>query len=197
MSTWNEGQADGIILNVSSLTCCYGKMTALKGIDFHVYDHEILGIVGPNGAGKTTLLESIAGTGPIAEGQIEFLGRQIGHWPVLRRRQLGLVLIPQDGYVFPMMSAKKNLEVSLHLTRGQRRQELPFRASRLRRPGHPVHPRRVPAGFAPGPVSPAGGGRQCIRCRAAVAEQAVGRLMRLPGAGALVVICRAFRVPSA
>jgi len=124
MSTWNDGQADGIILNVSGLTCCYGKMTALKGIDFHVYDHEILGIVGPNGAGKTTLLEAIAGTGPIAEGQIEFLGRQIGRWPVLRRRQLGLALIPQDGYVFPMMSVKKNLEVSLHLTRGQRRQEL-------------------------------------------------------------------------
>jgi len=91
-------------------------MSALKGIDFYAYDNEIVGIVGPNGAGKTTLLESIAGSMHIREGQINFLGHQIERWSVLKRRQLGLMLVPQDGNVFPMMSVKKNLEVSVVLS---------------------------------------------------------------------------------
>ncbi len=124
MSTWSEGQTDAIVLRVTRLTCCYGKVSALKGIDFHVRDHEILGIVGPNGAGKTTLLEAIAGSGPFEAGRIEFLGQEIEHWPVIRRRHLGLMLIPQDGYVFPMMSVKKNLEVSVILSPPERRKEL-------------------------------------------------------------------------
>jgi len=99
-------------------------MSALKGIDFYAYDNEIVGIVGPNGAGKTTLLESIAGSMHIREGQINFLGHQIERWPVLKRRQLGLMLVPQDGNVFPMMSVKKNLEVSVILTNHSEREGL-------------------------------------------------------------------------
>jgi branched-chain amino acid transport system ATP-binding protein len=124
MSTSNEAQANGVVLRVRRLTCCYGKMSALKGIDFHANDHEILGIVGPNGAGKTTLLEAIAGTGSLEEGEIEFLGQRVEHWPVMRRRHLGLMLVPQDGYVFPMMSVKKNLEVGVMLNPREDRKQL-------------------------------------------------------------------------
>jgi branched-chain amino acid transport system ATP-binding protein len=99
-------------------------VTALKGIDFYAYDNEIVGIVGPNGAGKTTLLESIAGSMHIREGQINFLGRQIERWPVLKRRQLGLMLVPQDGNVFPMMSVKKNLEVGVILSNHSEKENL-------------------------------------------------------------------------
>jgi len=99
-------------------------MTALKGIDFYAYDNEIVGIVGPNGAGKTTLLESIAGSMHIREGQINFLGHQIERWPVLKRRQLGLMLVPQDGNVFPMMSVKKNLEVGVILSNHSEKENL-------------------------------------------------------------------------
>ena len=112
------------ILEVSGLTACYGSMTALKGIDFYAYDNEIVGIVGPNGAGKTTLLESIAGSMHIREGQINFLGHQIERWPVLKRRQLGLMLVPQDGNVFPMMSVKKNLEVGVILSNHSEKENL-------------------------------------------------------------------------
>jgi branched-chain amino acid transport system ATP-binding protein len=108
-------QLSGPILEVSRLTTCYGSMSALKGIDFDAHDDEIVGIVGPNGAGKTTLLESIAGSIRIREGRITFLDHQIQKWSVLRRRQLGLMLVPQEGNVFSMMSVKKNLDVSVIL----------------------------------------------------------------------------------
>ncbi len=104
------------ILKVSNLTTNYGRISALKAINFYANNDEIVGIVGPNGAGKTTLLESIAGSLQIKEGQINFLGYKIERWTVLRRRQLGLMLIPQEGNIFPLMSVKKNLEVSVILS---------------------------------------------------------------------------------
>jgi len=112
------------ILKVSNLTTWYGKISVIKAIDFYANDNEIVGIVGPNGAGKTTLLESIAGSLRIKEGQINFLGHQIESWPVLRRRQLGLMLIPQEENVFPMMSVRKNLEVSVILSNRAERGEM-------------------------------------------------------------------------
>jgi branched-chain amino acid transport system ATP-binding protein len=112
------------ILRVSGLTACYGTISALKGIDFYANDNEIVGIVGPNGAGKTTLLESIAGSMRIKEGRIDFLDHQIDRWPVLKRRKLGLMLLPQEENIFPMMSVKKNLEVSVVLSNRSERESL-------------------------------------------------------------------------
>jgi len=112
------------ILHVSGLTACYGKVVALKSINFNAHSNEIVGIVGPNGAGKTTLLESIAGSLRIAEGKISFQGESIENWPVLKRRRLGLMLVPQDGNIFPLMSVKKNLEVGVILSDRSDRVEL-------------------------------------------------------------------------
>ena len=112
------------ILKVSGLTACYGMISALRGIDFYANDNEIVGIVGPNGAGKTTLLESIAGSMHIREGKINFLGHQIEGWSVLKRRKLGLMLLPQEENIFPMMSVKKNLDVSVVLSTRSERESL-------------------------------------------------------------------------
>jgi len=101
------------LLKVKSLNCCYGLVCALKGIDFYARGNEIVGIIGPNGAGKTTLLESIAGSHRIAGGAIELEGNRIEHWPIMRRRQSGIMLVPQERNVFPLMSVKKNLEVAV------------------------------------------------------------------------------------
>jgi branched-chain amino acid transport system ATP-binding protein len=112
------------VLKITNLTTCYGSINALKSINFYALDNEIVGIVGPNGAGKSTLLESIAGSVQPKEGTIEFLGYRIERLSVLKRRQLGLMLIPQEGNIFPMMSVKKNLEVSVILSERDRREEL-------------------------------------------------------------------------
>lgn len=111
------------ILNVSGLTVNYGMISALKGIDFHAYDNEIVGIVGPNGAGKTTLLESIAGSKDIKDGEITLFGLHIEKWPVLKRRRLGLMLLPQEENIFPKMTVKENLDVSVILSNKEERKD--------------------------------------------------------------------------
>lgn len=48
-----------IVIKVEKLKKNYGKVKAVNGISFEVYDKEIFGFLGPNGAGKTTTLEII------------------------------------------------------------------------------------------------------------------------------------------
>jgi branched-chain amino acid transport system ATP-binding protein len=99
------------ILKVAGLITQYGLLTALKKIGFEVFENEIIGIVGPNGSGKTTLLETIAGCLKNSQGEIYFMDRRIDHLTVRQRRKRGLMLVPQENYIFPMMPVRKNLEV--------------------------------------------------------------------------------------
>jgi ABC-2 type transport system ATP-binding protein len=52
----------------------FDTTVALDGIDLHVEEGRILGIVGPNGAGKTTALNAILGLTSY-EGELKVLGR--------------------------------------------------------------------------------------------------------------------------
>jgi len=111
-------------LTVRGLSVYYGLIRALKGINFYAREGEIVGIAGPNGAGKTTLLETIAGLLPVTEGEIEFAGHRIEHLPPIKRRQQGLMLVPQERNIFPLMSVRKNLEVSVQYDSREKRDEL-------------------------------------------------------------------------
>ncbi len=48
------------IIRVQGLTKRYGKLAALKGLDFTVEEGTVFGFVGPNGAGKTTTMRILA-----------------------------------------------------------------------------------------------------------------------------------------
>src|SRR2546427_11457916 len=52
----------------------FGTTIALDGVDLHVEEGRILGIVGPNGAGKTTALNAILGLTSY-QGELKVLGR--------------------------------------------------------------------------------------------------------------------------
>lgn len=49
------------MIEVKSLTKCYGSKIAIDSIDFHIEKGKILALLGPNGAGKTTTMRIMAG----------------------------------------------------------------------------------------------------------------------------------------
>ncbi len=49
------------IVEIQSLTKCFGDFTALDRCDLDIHDGEVFGLLGPNGAGKSTLLRLILG----------------------------------------------------------------------------------------------------------------------------------------
>lgn len=112
------------ILRVTNIIAGYGPISVIKGIDFNAYEGEIVGLVGPNGAGKTTFLEALVGNIEIREGQIHFLDKRIEGMSVMKRRKMGMVLMPQEDYIFPFMPVKRNLQVAAVLSRDEEKEEL-------------------------------------------------------------------------
>ena len=103
-----------ILLKVSSLKVAYGGIQAVKGVDFEVYEGELVSLIGSNGAGKTTTMKAITGTQPINDGDIEYLGQSIkgkGPWDLVKQ---GLVMVPEGRGVFARMTITENLQMGAY-----------------------------------------------------------------------------------
>ena len=96
------------LLKVSGLKVSYGGIQAVKGVDFEVYEGELVSLIGSNGAGKTTTMKAITGTLACA-GEVSYQGRSIqgqGAWDLVRQ---GLAMVPEGRGVFTRMSILENL----------------------------------------------------------------------------------------
>ena len=58
-----------MMLNVQNLHVYYGAIHALKGLNFHLEQGEIVTLIGANGAGKSTTLNALSGLLTAREGK--------------------------------------------------------------------------------------------------------------------------------
>jgi branched-chain amino acid transport system ATP-binding protein len=99
------------ILQVNDLKVSYGAIQAIKGLDFHVGEGEMVALIGANGAGKTTTLKTLAGMLTPTAGQITFDGKahsKIKSYDLIRE---GLALVPEGRGIFPKLTVVENLEM--------------------------------------------------------------------------------------
>ena len=97
------------LLEVKGLTIAYGGIQAVKGIDLHVEEGELVALIGSNGAGKTSTLKALAGILPPGSGQIQFDGRILNGVEASRRVSMGIALVPEGRGVFARLSVSENL----------------------------------------------------------------------------------------
>jgi branched-chain amino acid transport system ATP-binding protein len=107
------------MLEVKNLKVRYGGIEAVKGVDLHVDEKELVTLIGGNGAGKTTTLESISGLKPIAEGEIYFEGERVDGTKSHERVERGLSLVPEGRRIFPRMSVRENLSMGAFARRAK------------------------------------------------------------------------------
>lgn len=62
------------VLHLKGVKKSYGKVEALKGIDFDIARAEVVGLLGPNGAGKSTLFQIAAGLFAPNAGEVALFG---------------------------------------------------------------------------------------------------------------------------
>ena len=62
-------------IEVRDLTKRYGKLEAVRGIDFEVRRGEIFGLIGPDGAGKTSTFQILAGVMEATSGDANIFGK--------------------------------------------------------------------------------------------------------------------------
>ena len=106
-----------ILLQGRGVETFYGKIQALKGIDFEVRQGEIATVIGANGAGKSTLMMTICGTPQARHGQIVFDGKDISQMPTHEIVQLGISQSPEGRRIFPRMSVFENLQMGATVDR--------------------------------------------------------------------------------
>lgn len=98
-----------MLLEVKDLHTYYGNIKALRGVNFHVEEGEILSFIGANGAGKSTLMNTLAGTLRPKMGQILFDGEDITKMSPKQRVEKGIILCPEGRKVFQKFTVEENL----------------------------------------------------------------------------------------
>jgi len=94
------------------------ETVALRGLSLHVRSGEMVAVMGPSGSGKSTFLNLAAGLDTPSAGEVRVFGRplsrlsddELAHY---RARQVALVF--QSGNLWPALSARENVEMSLRL----------------------------------------------------------------------------------
>jgi branched-chain amino acid transport system ATP-binding protein len=100
------------MLTVKNLEVCYGAISALRDVSFHIETGRIVTLIGGNGAGKTTTLRSISGLTPPRRGQILYKGRDIAGLDAHRISRLGIAMVPETRDIFSYLSVKENLSIA-------------------------------------------------------------------------------------
>lgn len=89
----------------------YGRLQALKGINFNVGDNEIVGVLGDNGAGKSTLIKIITGLHPFSEGEMYIKGEKIDPrtYSVKKAHNIGIETVYQEQALAEKQSLWRNI----------------------------------------------------------------------------------------
>jgi len=87
----------------------FGKVCALRGVDFEVKHNEILGLVGDNGAGKSTLIKILSGFHTAERGEIYFEGKKVHISTPKDAKILGIETVYQEQALAPHVSISRNV----------------------------------------------------------------------------------------
>ncbi|WP_129292721.1 ABC transporter permease [Streptomyces lydicus] len=88
----------------------HAEVTGFNQLTLDAEPGTTLAVVGPNGAGKTTLLRALLGLTPRARATLRLGGTDVTTLPPHRR---GVAWVPQDGALFPHLTALSNTAYGL------------------------------------------------------------------------------------
>ncbi|MFC7237004.1 ABC transporter ATP-binding protein [Saliphagus sp. GCM10025317] len=110
--TTSHGSTDRI-LEASNLTVSYGEIKALRGVDLHIDENEIVSVIGPNGAGKSTLVDTISGFLDYG-GSLTYRGTEVRERETAELVNEGVIYCTESRNLFPFMSVEDNLELGAY-----------------------------------------------------------------------------------
>ena len=107
-----------VVLELKGIKKHFGGVQALDGVDFKLYENEIVGLIGDNGAGKSTLVKIITGLYAPNEGEMFLEGNKINSLNPKQAREMGIETIFQDLALFDGLDISANLFAGREIRRG-------------------------------------------------------------------------------
>ena len=114
----------GTLIEIRDLAKVYSrgkqKVEVLHHIDLNIAEGDFLALMGPSGSGKTTLLNLIGGLDTPSAGSISVGGQridQLGAGALAKWRAANVGFVFQFYNLMPMLSAQRNVELPLLLTK--------------------------------------------------------------------------------
>jgi branched-chain amino acid transport system ATP-binding protein len=104
-------QRGEVLLEAKGLSCGYGHMSVVRGLDLPVVAGEVAALIGPNGAGKTTTLLTLAGELAPISGEVRWMG-QPSTSPMHQRCAHGLSYVTEERSVIMKLTAYENLRLA-------------------------------------------------------------------------------------
>jgi ABC-2 type transport system ATP-binding protein len=109
----SEGVELESVLEVRDLKKSYGRLEAVKGVDFEVRPNEVFALIGPNGAGKTTILRIIATILKPSAGRVTVSGMDIED-EAARIREF-VAYLPEEAGAYKNMTGRSYLRFAAEL----------------------------------------------------------------------------------
>jgi putative ABC transport system ATP-binding protein len=113
-----------VLVEIRNLSKVYERgrqrIEVLHHVELDIEQGDFLALMGPSGSGKTTLLNLIGGLDSPTEGTLAVAGRRIdnlGEGALAKWRAANVGFVFQFYNLLPMLSARKNVELPLLLTR--------------------------------------------------------------------------------
>ncbi|HEV7778367.1 MAG TPA: ABC transporter ATP-binding protein [Luteibacter sp.] len=114
----------GTLIDIRDLSKVYErgkqKVEVLHGINLAIAEGDFLALMGPSGSGKTTLLNLIGGLDTPTGGSLSVAGQridQMGGGALAKWRATHVGFVFQFYNLMPMLSAQRNVELPLLLTK--------------------------------------------------------------------------------
>ncbi len=116
-TTSHREGSESLLVQMVDIHKWFGKVYALKGVNFEVKENEILGLVGDNGAGKSTLIKILSGFHLADRGEIYFEGKRANIRTPKDAKRLGIETVYQEQALAPHVSISRNVFMGREPTR--------------------------------------------------------------------------------
>ena len=109
----DQHEETGYLASVSDVWKSYGGIPVLKGVSLNLRAGEIHALAGGNGAGKSTLMKVLTGVVTPDSGSVVINGKELRRLSPRSAHENGIYMVPQEPKLFPSLSVKENISLSL------------------------------------------------------------------------------------
>ncbi|MEG0675562.1 MAG: branched-chain amino acid ABC transporter ATP-binding protein/permease [Comamonas sp.] len=106
--------AGTVLLAAEHVTKRFGGLVANNDVSMTLKAGEVHALIGPNGAGKSTFFNMISGVDSATEGQVQLMGKTMGHAPSRAFAALGLGRTFQHVRLLGQRSVLENVALGAH-----------------------------------------------------------------------------------